>query len=335
MKKPILIITLLVCAAVLCAVLPITAAAFDDSVRGAPPEAPVIEPGPSVEPSGESNVSPMEGAQIESGLAQPVAKVEDTVQEAAMESADEIITDDTISASLEVVADEKVVDGQVVGALAVEEIEGPLISIAKVEGPQPYTMEWAERYAPGSVAPFEEQVGDNGDYDEITSYPPNDTYRITVDYNNQCVYAYSKDENGNYTVLERVMICTTGGNGNWTPTGEFSMGSDSHRFGFFPSYNCYAQYWTQMFGSFYFHSLLYNARDASTYTMSSYNNLGSAVSHGCVRLFVPDARWIFENCAPGTWGEVTTRFEKDPELKNVLRNGYEGCIDYVEGETVI
>lgn len=196
----------------------------------------------------------------------------------------------------------------------------------------PYTMAWLARYAPASVAPFEEQVGDNGDYEEVTDRPPADTYKLVVDYHNQCVYAFSKDEKGNFINLERVMICTTGGNGNWTPEGTYDMGDTYHRFGFFVNFDCYAQYWTQMHGSFYFHSILYNARSAETYTMSSYNQLGSPGSHGCIRLFVPDARWIFENCAPGTECVVTTEYPKNDTLKNALRKGFEGAIDYVEPE---
>ncbi len=193
----------------------------------------------------------------------------------------------------------------------------------------PYTMAWLDRYAPASVAPFEEQVGDNGDYEEITVRPPNDTYKLVVDYHNQCVYAFSKDKRGNFINLERVMICTTGGNGNWTPEGTYNMGGDYHRFGFFTSFNCYAQYWSQMAGSFYFHSLLYTSRDGSSWTRSSYNQLGTPGSHGCIRLLVPDARWIFENCAPGTECVVTTDYEKNQALKTALRKGYEGAIDYV------
>ncbi len=193
----------------------------------------------------------------------------------------------------------------------------------------PYTMAWLDEYAPASVASFEEQVGDNGDYDEVLSWPPDDTYKLIVDYHNQCVYALSKDEYGDFKVLERVMICTTGGNGHWTPEGTYHLGSSRVRFGYFVDYNCYAQYWSQMMGGFYFHSILYSARDAEAYSMSSYNNLGKAVSHGCIRLLVPDARWIYENCAPGTLCIVTTEYPENEKLKNALRNGYEGAVDYI------
>ncbi len=198
--------------------------------------------------------------------------------------------------------------------------------------PAKYSMAWAEKYAPGSCASYEEQVGDNGIYiDEQNQLrPPAGKYSLVVDYYNQAVWAYSQDEAGNYTVLERVMICTTGGNGNWTPEGKYKMDDDYKRFGYFPSFNCYGQYWSQMAGNFYFHSVLYSERDASTLSKSSYKNLGTPGSHGCIRLLVPDARWIYENCAPGTPCEVTTDIKKDERLKKLLKLGVKGAADYVE-----
>ncbi len=196
----------------------------------------------------------------------------------------------------------------------------------------PYTMAWLDEYAPASVASFDEQIGDNGDYSEITSYPPADTYKLIVDYHNQCVYALSRDQNGEFNVLVRVMICTTGGNGNWTPEGTYDMGDSRVRFGYFKDYDCYAQYWSQMMGSFYFHSILYSSRDTDSYSESAYNRLGRPGSHGCIRLLVPDARWIYENCAPGTLCVVTTEYPENEKLKNALRHGYEGAVDYIEPE---
>lgn len=195
--------------------------------------------------------------------------------------------------------------------------------------PMPYTMAWLDKYAPASVASLEEQVGDNGDYEPVAQYLPADTYKLVVDYHNQCVYAFAKDDAGDFKVLVRVMICTTGGNGNWTPEGTYKLGGSRVRFGYFTDYNCYAQYWSQMTGSFYFHSLLYSARDAKYYSKSAYKNLGKAGSHGCIRLLVPDARWIYECCAPGTLCIVTTEYPKNQKLKDALRKGYAGAVDYI------
>lgn len=179
------------------------------------------------------------------------------------------------------------------------------------------------------MASLEEQVGDNGDYNPVTSYPPADTYKLVVDYHNQCVFAYTKGPDGKYTQLVRVMICTTGGNGNWTPEGTYKMGKSRVRFGYFNEFDCYAQYWSQMTGSFYFHSVLYSSKKASSYSHSAYNNLGKPGSHGCIRLLVPDARWIYYNCAPGTQCVVTTEYAVNQPLKTALRKGYAGAVDYV------
>ena len=191
----------------------------------------------------------------------------------------------------------------------------------------PYSKLWLFRYAPASVAPLSEQVGDNGIYDEIESYPDPSTYKLIMDYHNQAVWVLAKDEFGDFTQLERVMICSSGGNGNWTPEGNYAMGEHKVRFGEFKSDNCFGQYWSQIYKRFYFHSLLYDQRSAATWTRTSYNNLGTPVSHGCVRLFVPDARWVYYNAAPGTQCIITTDIERNEYLRYALRHGYEGATD--------
>ena len=111
--------------------------------------------------------------------------------------------------------------------------------------------------------------------------------------------AYSKDENGEYTVPVRYMLCSSGVSSSPTRTGVFKLKSYRVRFGLFKNTSVYAQYWSQIDGRMYFHSILYTDRKAETYN-TSFNNLGNRASHGCIRLSVPDARWIWYNAAPGT-----------------------------------
>ncbi len=161
-----------------------------------------------------------------------------------------------------------------------------------------------EELAPTTTMSFEELVGDNGVYEKVVDYPPAGTYRVVVDLRYQLVIVFEKDAQGQYLIPVRYMVCSSGGNGNSTPTGTFKSGDHKVRFGLFVNDNVYGQYWTQITGRIYFHSLLYSARNAKTYTTSSYKNLGKAASHGCVRLLVPDARWLYYNIAPGTEVEV-------------------------------
>ena len=137
-----------------------------------------------------------------------------------------------------------------------------------------------------------------------------------TDLAHQLVIAYEKDDAGEYTVPVRYMICSSGKYGNIT--GVWEMGEHRVRFGEFVNDNCYGQYWSNIHGRIYFHSLLYSERNAQTYTKTSYNNLGTKASHGCIRLTVPDARWIYYHCAIGTEVEIRDGSKDDAEL-NAIR----------------
>lgn len=124
-------------------------------------------------------------------------------------------------------------------------------------------------------------------------------YKLEVDISRQRVYAYELNDNGQYEKIHD-FICSTG-LGNLTPTGIFSETTEPlDRWHFFYNFNCWAQYAWRITGPYYFHSVIYSQRDEDTIRMSSVYNLGSKASHGCVRLEVPAAKWIYENCEAGT-----------------------------------
>lgn len=64
--------------------------------------------------------------------------------------------------------------------------------------------------------------------------------------------------------------------------------------------NVYGQYACRITGSILFHSVPYEKKDKSTLEWWEYDKLGTKASLGCVRLKVEDAKWIYNNCIPGT-----------------------------------
>ena len=150
------------------------------------------------------------------------------------------------------------------------------------------------KIAPTTQMTYAELVGSGGD-DASLNPPPAGTYWVEVDVTNRITTVYDSNNQ-----IVRQMLCTVGAKNTPTPVGTFRSGEQRNRFEYFEKYKCYAQYWTHITGEILFHSVLYKEKDVSTVMKNSYRNLGRATSHGCVRLTVPDAKWIYENIAPGT-----------------------------------
>ena len=56
------------------------------------------------------------------------------------------------------------------------------------------------------------------------------------------------------------------------------------RFSQFARDKTYGQYWTQIYGALYLHTILYDKMDTGTYIEEVWEKMGTADSHGCVRL---------------------------------------------------
>ena len=87
--------------------------------------------------------------------------------------------------------------------------------------------------------------------------------------------------------------CTTGAPGSPTVKGTYTVGSRGLSFG--SGYTCW--YWTQFYGNYLFHSVLYQPGSMSRIQDG---RLGISASHGCVRLDIECARWIYNNIPRGT-----------------------------------
>lgn len=137
--------------------------------------------------------------------------------------------------------------------------------------------------------------------DAASNYP----YLIKVNKQQNCVTIYGKDSKGKYTVPVKAMICSTGSD---TPLGTYRTPA-RYRWKVLLD-DVWGQYSTRITGGILFHSVWYYKQDPSTLSAVQYNKLGTMCSHGCVRLTVADAKWIYDNCPIGT--TVTIYNSKNP-----------------------
>lgn len=140
--------------------------------------------------------------------------------------------------------------------------------------------------------------------EEITKNEVSNTvpYYIIVNYSSNVVTIYVKDENGEYTVPVKAMVCSTG---LATPkSGVYKLPGARAKWGALFG-GVYGQYTVKIVGNILFHSVPYLSRDNSTLEYWEYDKLGTTASAGCVRLTVEDALWIYNNCGSGTQVEFS------------------------------
>ena len=165
--------------------------------------------------------------------------------------------------------------------------------------------------------------------DELKNDDP-DKYYILLDLRNQIVTVFERDENGEYTKVVRRFLCASGrtdvdeadpeDEATPTPRGIWKIGG-RERFGKFANFSAsYARYWVQIVGSIYFHSLLFSKRSVDSMERQAYSDMGNKVSHGCVRLYVEDARWLYYYACPGTTVEVSASEPSNKEMKRALKS---------------
>ena len=118
------------------------------------------------------------------------------------------------------------------------------------------------------------------------------THLITTDLQNKLTYVFEKDSNGKWKQVYK-WKCTVGTEATPTIKGTFYV---TGRKPYFGTENYRVKYATRIRGGYYYHSVLFNA----TGTQITDARLGMALSHGCIRLGVANARWIYDNILDST-----------------------------------
>lgn len=119
-------------------------------------------------------------------------------------------------------------------------------------------------------------------------------YRLEVNLRTNIVMVYARDGKKGYIIPVKAMICSAGMKGHATITGTYSLSRAGRWHTLY--YGTYGQYCSRISGPYLFHSVTYS-RYGDKYSLQAkeYRKLGTSASHGCIRLQVKDAKWIYEH----------------------------------------
>ncbi len=92
-------------------------------------------------------------------------------------------------------------------------------------------------------------------------------------------------------VAIKTMACSGGKPETPTPQGTYTTNQKIY-YAWIPKFAMGAYYWTRFYGPYLFHSVPYDS--AGNMLIEELNKIGSPVSHGCIRLVLEDAKWLYE-----------------------------------------
>lgn len=143
------------------------------------------------------------------------------------------------------------------------------------------------------------QNNDLEKYVNSKSFPSHTAYFIWLDIAHQKVNIFN-GSNNNWHLIKS-MICSSGKASTPTVKGTFTAGNKGLYFltdytigGNTVEATC--KYYTQITSNYLFHSVIYNSNGSKIID----GTLGVPVSHGCVRLSIDNAKYIYDNIPAGT-----------------------------------
>lgn len=129
---------------------------------------------------------------------------------------------------------------------------------------------------------------------KINQYSSPTSYAIAVDKTTKQVGVFT-GQKGSYSLVKQ-FPCATGAMRSPTPNGVYNMGARGLYFNTGTRGRCW--YYTQIRGNYLFHSQIYDRQNRPVNIIDG--AMGAAVSHGCIRLYLNDAKWLYDNMPSGT-----------------------------------
>ena len=149
--------------------------------------------------------------------------------------------------------------------------------------------------APGSTAnTFWKYVNPHAGMDAIAQgYSSSTGYLLMVDRSAHRTGVYTGSRNNWQN--QKYWLCSNGKASTPTITGVYRLGIKGL---YFWSGNTKCWYYSQISGDYLFHSVIYDGSSSPVRILDG--TLGAATSHGCVRLALENAKYIYDNVPTGT-----------------------------------
>lgn len=179
------------------------------------------------------------------------------------------------------------------GNLDAEDIQAEAGSLNS-ENTQPQMLELTQTVEMKQI----EQTGEDQEYNGAVLQDNGLPYAVKINRQENIVTVYRLDDEGSYTIPVKAMLCSVSLD-DTTPVGLFTTKEKRLEWAYLQG-DVYGQYAYQIYEGIYFHSVPYTSNDNANMETWEFNKLGEGASLGCIRLCVADAKWIFDNCEPGT-----------------------------------
>ena len=124
----------------------------------------------------------------------------------------------------------------------------------------------------------------------VVDYTDFANFLIDVNLSTQQVTVLYKD------AIIKSMACSGGKAETPTPPGIFTTYQKIY-YAWIPKFAQGAYYWTRFYGPYLFHSVPYDAN--GNMMTEELNKIGTPASHGCIRLLLEDAKWVYETLPLG------------------------------------
>ena len=123
-------------------------------------------------------------------------------------------------------------------------------------------------------------------------------YRLRVNRTKCQITVLAKDGSNGWTIPVKSITCSVGNPITLTPAGTFYIG-DQDRWHILmgPSWG---QWTSHVVNGIFIHSVAGSSQSQYNLAAGDYNMLGQPASHGCIRVCVRDAKWIYDNTGRGT-----------------------------------